>query len=194
MTDNLPAIVAPKTKVKRPGKIYSDTERLKVFELWLMERPSSFEISRRTGVPANTIRAWKKKYHWMEKRRQFLQDLEARYLSELGGIVRRNRPVVMRRHLTMAAKLDDAVSKTMDAATNALPPQDLSNLARAAKSSSDIAARVVGLDSTSYQESAASPSLLQYFSDVRSIREVPEEEIETIKDLSLPSSTQQQEP
>lgn len=119
-------------------------------------------ISAKLNVPFDTVRAWIKTGKWVQQRREVAKSNETAIISRACEVVKRQRASVLERHLMISEALDRALlSKLVDIEVGAdgairvspkvkidLDPEDLARLARAAKSSSDIAARVVGIGRT----------------------------------------------
>lgn len=108
------------------------------------------QIAEEQNINFHTVHMWHRNDKWADRRRKMEKDLEERTVAECVQIASEARAEVMRRHLKVGGKLEDAIEKKLDAnaGINAIPmqPRDLADLGKALKSSGDVSGRAVGLD------------------------------------------------
>ena len=100
------------------------------------------EIAVEVGASFHTLRAFIAKEKWPAKRKAFEAELWENWRLQAAGLMNRHILTVLKRHLSLAEKMDAAIKKTLE---GSLSPRELESLAKALKSSADVAARAVGL-------------------------------------------------
>jgi transposase-like protein len=104
------------------------------------------KIAEDHNVSYHTLQSWYRKEKWPEKRQEIEKDLADRTVAECAKIVSDSRAKVMRRHLKVGGRLEEAINKRLDRQGENIPPRDLADLGKALKASGDVSGRVVGLD------------------------------------------------
>lgn len=135
-------------------KRFSVEQKSKAFDLYMTRSTTLTEISNQTGVTICTLKYWANREKWVAKRDALLHDSLASVETRHAETIRRARPKVMDRQLRIAEKLDDHIETTLtsnrlkgaNGEEIVLDPDSVLTIARAAKASSDISSRVIGID------------------------------------------------
>ncbi len=134
----------------RTWTVYPPATRNKAFRLYISKKITLAEIAREVEVSPFTLTNWMTKYKWAEKRRQLAQRLEDDSIAEYRELVSQKKSIVARRHLDLSEKIDDKILDMIgEKEIKEIDLEDtakIQNIARAAKASTEISARVVGLD------------------------------------------------
>ena len=106
------------------------------------------EIAEKLGLKMQTVQVWATKEQWGVERNRMQDEAEEIIFAECRDLILANKKKVMLADLTVSDQLGEAIQKnlvTSDGTVRNVTPRDLDSLAKAAKNSSDIATRIVGL-------------------------------------------------
>lgn len=101
------------------------------------------------GLALGTLKNWIAKYDWANLKRETEEAKYQNHARQVQAEMMGNRLRIMKQHIDLSDKLNDALMKKVDQAIDGknvnFSPRDLESIAKAAKSVTDISARVVGL-------------------------------------------------
>lgn len=125
--------------------------KLAIFQKYLTGRQTMAELAKESAISRYTIQTWINREHWAAKKKKFEAEVEAAYEAECLRLIAINKGKVMNRHLKVSEELENQVmsklvqSKTTKGETKA-EPRELQELGNALNRSSQVSARVVGID------------------------------------------------
>jgi transposase-like protein len=128
---------------------YPETTKQQCLDEYLFTNKSMEDIARANGVPPGTLRYWHYTYKWREKRQALAKDLEERHGHEIRAVIHENAGKIVRRHVALTEKFDANIMRTLNWAEQletGIEPEALADLGKAIKSSTDVSARLIGLD------------------------------------------------
>jgi hypothetical protein len=119
-----------------------------IFERY-MKGDSLRTASREFDVSYDVAKNWYRKEKWKDQRKELELETQQNFLSQHRSLILKNRVDVTQRHLTLSKEIETAILQKIAVnpgeALKDFTTEQLLNLARAAKSATDVSARAVGL-------------------------------------------------
>lgn len=135
---------------------YDPAVKQRAYDLFLSSNMSAVDIAIDTGLPQHVVASWIRTGGWRERKKEIdaelMKDAEDRYRRL---VVEKRLPVV-ERHLRVSEKLETAIEKNIDIATeDGAVPNDmkLKRLAEALVSATGVSARAAAISDKPFSDS-----------------------------------------
>lgn len=128
-------------------KPYPTATKREAYRLYALGEQKQYIIVQ-TGITPAVLEQWIHKGRWLEKKRKLTEEAEAIVEQQISDVILSSKLQVVLDDLDMSAHLHQAIKKSLldsNGQVRKLKPRDIELLAKAAKNSSDIATRQVGI-------------------------------------------------
>ena len=124
-------------------KRFGQLVRNRAFDMY-MARNSLADIGEAIGVCAATVARWRDRYKWNKFLDEFESKAEEQWRKQAARLINEERPQILARQIETTRALDTHLKNKLDP-DRFVDSEELQRLASAAKSSSDISSRIIGL-------------------------------------------------